>query len=325
MLPGFAYVRATTIADAVSKLTTPGARLHAGGTDLLGCLRDGVFTAQSLVSIGRLKDLTGVSAVPLPAGGVRIGAMTTHSQVAADKTINQSYRALAQAAAAVASPQLRNQGTIGGNLCQRPRCWYFRGDFHCARKGGDHCFAVGGENQNHAIFGGGACVIVHPSDTAPALIALGARVRISGPGQSRLVPLSSFFVGPATSVTKETVLERNEIVTEILLPAAEPGLKSSYRKVRGRGAWDFALAGVAVALLMKGGTVSRARVVFSGVAPVPWRSEAVEQAVTGKALTTDVVAAAAEAGVKGATPLEKNGYKIPMLKGVITESLLALA
>ena len=325
MLPGFAYVRATTVADAVRQLTAPGARLHAGGTDLLGCLRDGVFTAQSLVSIGRLKELSGTSQVPAPAGGLRIGAMTTLRQVAADPSVSQSYRALAQAAAAVASPQLRNQGTIGGNLCQRPRCWYFRGDFRCARKGGDHCFAVGGENQNHAIFGGGACVIVHPSDTAPALIALGARVRLAGPGQSRVVPLSSFFVGPATSVVKETVLERNEVVTEILLPAAEPDLKSSYRKVRGRGAWDFALAGVAVALLMKGATVTRARVVFSGVAPVPWRSEAVEQAITGKALTADVVAAAAEAGVKGAAPLEKNGYKVPMLKGVITESLLALA
>ena len=325
MLPGFAYVRATTVADAVGKLTAPGARLHAGGTDLLGCLRDGVFTAQSLVGISRLKDLSGISAVPPPTGGLRIGAMTTHGQIAADPTINQSYRALAQAAAAVASPQLRNQGTIGGNLCQRPRCWYFRGDFRCTRKGGDQCFAVGGENQNHAVFGGGACVIVHPSDTAPALIALGAKVRVAGPGLSRVIPLSSFFVGPATSVTRETILEKNEIVTEVLLPAAEPGLKSSYRKVRGRGAWDFALAGVAVALLMKGSTVTRARVVFSGVAPVPWRSEAVEQAITGKALTADVVAAAAEAGGKGATPLEKNAYKVPMLKGIITESLLALA
>jgi xanthine dehydrogenase YagS FAD-binding subunit len=325
MLPGFAYVRATTVADAVSKLTAPGARLHAGGTDLLGCLRDGLFAAQSLVSISRLKNLSGISAVPPPTGGLRIGAMTTHRQIAADTSISQSYRALAQACAAVASPQLRNQGTIGGNLCQRPRCWYFRGDFRCARKGGDHCFAVGGENQNHAIFGGGACVIVHPSDTAPALIALGARVRLSGPGQSRVVPLQSFFVGPATSVTRETVLEKNEIVTEILLPAAEPGLKSAYRKVRGRGAWDFALAGVAVALLMKGSTVSRARVVFSGVAPVPWRSEAVEQAVTGKALTPVVVEAAAEAAVKGATPLEKNGYKVPMLRGIVIESLLAMA
>ncbi len=325
MLPGFTYVRATTVADAVSKLTSPGARLHAGGTDLLGCLRDGVFAAQSLVSAGRLKELSGISAVPPPTGGLRIGAMTTLSQVAADKAIDQSYRALAQAAAAVGSPQLRSQGTIGGNLCQRPRCWYFRGDFRCARKGGDHCFAVGGENQTHAIFGGGACVIVHPSDTAPALIALGARVRIAGPGQSRVVPLSSFFVGPAVSVTRETVLSKNEIVTEVLLPPVEPGLRSSYRKVRGRGAWDFALAGVAVALLMKGSTVARARVVCSGVAPVPWRSEAVERAITGKALTTEVVAAAAEAGVRDATPLEKNGYKVPMLAGIITESLLAIA
>jgi xanthine dehydrogenase YagS FAD-binding subunit len=323
MLPGFAYTRAATVAEGVRQLTAPGARLHAGGTDLLGCLRDGVFTAQTLVSISRLKEIQGISAVP--AGGLRIGALTTHGQIAADKTINQSYRALAQASAAVASPQLRNQGTLGGNLCQRPRCWYFRGDFHCSRKGGDHCFAVGGENQYHAVFGGGKCVIVHPSDTAPALLALGAKVRVAGPGASRLVPVASFFVGPAANITKETILEKNEIVTEIILPAAEPGLRSSYRKVRARGAWDFSLAGVALALLMKGGTVVRARVAFSGVAPVPWRSEAVEQAITGKALTAEVVAAAAEAGVRGAEPLEKNGYKVPMLKGVIAESLLAIA
>jgi xanthine dehydrogenase YagS FAD-binding subunit len=323
MLPGFTYVRAATVAEGVRQLSAPGARLHAGGTDLLGCLRDGVFTAQTLVSLSRLKELRGISAVA--AGGLRIGALTTHSQIAADKTIGQSYRALAQASAAVGSPQLRHQGTVGGNLCQRPRCWYFRGDFHCLKKGGDQCFAVGGENQNHAIFGGGKCVVVHPSDTAPALLALGAKVRIAGAGASRVVPLSSFFVGPAVNVTRETVLEKYEVVTEILLPPAEPGLRSSYRKVRARGAWDFALAGIALALLMKGGTVERARVVFSGVAPVPWRSEAVEQAITGKALTADVVAAAAEAGVKGAEPLEKNAYKVTLLKGIITESLLAMA
>jgi len=323
MLPGFTYVRAKSVAEGVRQLAVPGTRLHAGGTDLLGCLRDGVFKAEKLVSISGLKDLQGVS--PVPAGGLRIGALTTHSQVATDKTINESYRALAQASAAVASPQLRNQGTIGGNLCQRPRCWYFRGDFHCLRKGGDQCYAVGGENQYHAVFGGDRCVIVHPSDTASALIALGAKIRIAGPGGVRVVPLGSFFVGPAKVITKETILEKNELVTEILLPPAEPGLRSSYRKVRARGSWDFALAGIALALLMKDGKVARARVVFSGVAPVPWRSEPVEQAITGRALTSDVVAAAAEAGVKGAEPLEKNAYKVPLLQGIIAEALLALA
>jgi xanthine dehydrogenase YagS FAD-binding subunit len=322
MLPGFTYVRAKSVADGVRQLGAPGAKLHAGGTDLLGCLRDGAMPADRLVSIGGLAGLKGIS--PVPAGGLRIGALTTHAQIVADKTIGERYRALAQASAAVASPQLRNQGTIGGNLCQRPRCWYFRGEFHCLRKGGDQCFAAGGENQYHAIFGAGACCIVHPSDTAPALVALGARVRIAGPGGSRVVPLASFFVAPRTSVTRETILEKNEIVTEVLLPAAEPDLRSSYRKVRGRGAWDFALAGIALALLMKDGKVARARVVFAGAAPVPWRSEAVEQAITGKALTPDVVAAAAEAGVKAAEPLGKNGYKVPLFKGVITEALLAI-
>ncbi len=322
MLPGFTYVRAKSVADGVRQLAAPGTKLHAGGTDLLGCLRDGVFKAEKLVSVAGLEDLRGIT--PVPTGGLRIGALTTHAQVAADKTIVERYRALAQASASVASPQLRNQGTLGGNLCQRPRCWYFRGDFHCLRKGGDRCFAESGENQYHAIFGGDRCYIVHPSDTAPALMALGARVRIAGPGASRVVPLSSFFVGPKTNITRETVLERNEIVTEILLPAAEAGLKSSYRKVRGRGAWDFALAGVALAVLVKDGKVERARVVFSGAAPVPWRSEAVEQAITGKALTPEVAASAAEAAVKDATPLEKNDYKVPLFKGVVTEALLAI-
>jgi xanthine dehydrogenase YagS FAD-binding subunit len=323
MLPGFTYTRATSVADGVRRLAAPGTRLHAGGTDLLGCMRDGVFTAKTLVSLGGLTELRGIG--PAPGGGLRIGALTTHAKIAANKTILESYRGLAQASTSVASPQLRNQGTIGGNLCQRPRCWYFRGDFHCLRKGGELCYAIGGENDNHAVLGGGACVFVHPSDTAPALIALSARVRIAGPGGSRVVPLDSFFVGPEKAVTRETILERNEILAEVLLPPAEAGLRSSYRKVRARGAWDFALAGVALALVMSDGRVHHGRVVFSGVAPVPWRSEAVERVITGKALTREIVAEAAEAGVRGAVALEKNGYKIPLLQGIITEALLALA
>ncbi len=144
----------------------------------------------------------------------------------------------------MASPQLRNQGTIGGNLCQKPRCWYYRGEFHCLRKGGDLCYAAGGENLFHCIFGGDMCYIVHPSDTAPALVAFDAKVRIAGPGGDRTVPLESFHVPPGRDIQKETVLEPDEIVTEVLLPPPPPGLKSSYRKVRTRRSWDFALAGV---------------------------------------------------------------------------------
>ena len=187
---------------------------------------------------------------------------------------------------------------------------------------------MGGENQYHAIFGGGACFIVHPSDTAPALMALGARVRIAGPGaQPHGARVESFFVLPERRTSRRRRVLEQERDRHRDPPAGRrsPDSASSYRKVRARGSWDFALAGIALALLMKGTTVARARVVFSGVAPVPWRSEPVEQAITGKALTADVVEAAAEAGVKGAEPLEKNGYKVPLLKGIITESLLALA
>lgn len=181
-----------------------------------------------------------------------------------------------------------------------------------------------GESQYHCIFGGENCYIVHPSDCASALVALGARVRIAGPGATRAVPIASFFVGPARSLTRENVLEKNEIVTEILLPPAEGGLRSSYRKVRARQSWDFALVGVALALVMKDGLVARARVVLSGVAPVPWRSEPAEKAIVGQALNAESAAAAAKAASAGAEALEHNAYKVPMLEGALTESLLAL-
>src|SRR5512140_2280923 len=190
MLSKFSYKRVTSVNEAVAAAGRPGARILAGGTDLLGCLRDEVFTASTLVSLNGIKALKGISA--RPGGGLRIGALTTLSEVAANRQVSDSYPVLAQAAAAAASPQLRNQGTIGGNICQRPRCWYFRGDFHCLRKGGDKCYAINGENQYHCIFGGENCYIVHPSDTAPALVALGAKVRVAGPGASRLVPIGSF-------------------------------------------------------------------------------------------------------------------------------------
>ncbi|MBD3334809.1 MAG: xanthine dehydrogenase family protein subunit M [Candidatus Eisenbacteria bacterium] len=322
MSTNFSYVRAASLDEAATHLAGEGARLHAGGTDLLGCLHDEVFSAEKLVSISRLDDLRQVRETA--DGGLRIGALVTISDLAAHPAVRERYACLAQAASEVASPQLRNQGTIGGNICQKPRCWYYRGEFHCLRKGGDTCFAAGGQNQYHCIFGGDLCFIVHPSDTAPALVALDATARVRGSKGEREVKLSEFHVPPAVDVARETVLDSGEIVTEIHLPAPPPGLRSSYRKVRARRSWDFALAGVALALTFEGRRVTGGRVVLSGAAPVPWRSRPVEEAIIGKELDDAAIAAAAEACVRGAQPLEQNGYKVPLFKGVMEEELRAI-
>ena len=319
MLRSFNYVKAASVADAIKQLDGPTARVHAGGTDLIGCVRDDVMTVARVVSISQLADLRGISSTP--DGGLRIGALTTIAEIAAHPVIKERYTALAQAASIVASPQLRNQGTIGGNLCQRPRCWYFRGDYHCTRKGGDTCYAIGGENQYHAIFGGGACWMVHPSDTAPALIALDAKVRITGKAGTRTVAAEKFFVLPDDNVQKETVLEPGEILTEVLLPPVDAAMRSAYRKVRARGSWDFAMAGVALALTIKTGRIEHARAVLSGVAPVPWRSLNVEQALLKQKADAATVAKAGAASIVGAKPLEQNGYKLAMVRGAVEETL----
>ena len=186
------------------------------------------------------------------------------------------------------------------------------------------CYAVGGQNQYHCIFGGGACVIVHPSDTAPALMALDAKVRIASAKGSRTVALDQFFVLPEKSATRETVVEPGEIVTDVLLPPPAAGQVSSYRKVRARGSWDFALAGIAIAVSLKAAKVEKARVVLSGVAPTPWRALEVEKAISGQRLDAKTVTAAAAASVKGATPLAYNGYKVSLVRGIVEEALLGL-
>jgi len=323
MLRQFSYKRAESLTDAIGTLRQPGARVLAGGTDLLGCVRDGVFDTRTVVSINGLAQLRGIRRTP--NGGLRIGALTTLAEVAENDTIRRDYAVLAEAAASAASPQLRNQGTIGGNICQRPRCWYFRGNFHCLRKGGDMCYAVNGENQYHCIFGGSGCFIVHPSDTAPALVALEAQVRIAGAHGSRTIPIESFFVLPEKNLKQENVLANDEIVTEILLPRPVADLRSTYRKVRERGAWDFALVGVAAAAHPRTGPVSIARIVLSGVAPIPWRSFPAEKALEGRRLDADSARDAAAAAVQGAQPLEENRYKVALVRGVIEEALLALA
>jgi xanthine dehydrogenase YagS FAD-binding subunit len=322
MLPKFTYVRPTTVNEALAVLNDRPSLIHGGGTDLLGCLREGVFSADTVVSLSSIAELKGIRQAK--DGGIRIGALTTVAEIAASTSIPPEHSALPEAAHAVASPQLRNQGTIGGNLCQKPRCWYYRGHFDCLRKGGDKCYAYEGENQYHCIFGGDMCYIVHPSDTAPALAALGAVCRISGPSASRSVAVESFHVPPTEDPQRETVLAPDEIVTEIVLPAPSPGLRSSYRKVRTRGAWDFALAGIALAIVFDGDTVRSARIFLSGAAPVPWRSKAAEEAIVGTTLDTATINRAAAATVDGAEPLEHNGYKIPLFEGLMKEQLEAI-
>jgi xanthine dehydrogenase YagS FAD-binding subunit len=322
MLPNFSYVRPKTLKDAVKQLSSEGSGVLAGGTDLLGCLHDHVFPLRKMVSITDLADLHGIRKTA--DGGLIIGALSTVTEVAENKIVRESYPGLAQAAAEVASPQLRNQGTIGGNLCQKPRCWYYRGEFHCLRKGGKLCYAASGENQFHSILGGGPCYIVHPSDIAPALAALGASVKTMGSKGGRTIPIDAFHVLPAVDVLRDTVLLPGELVTEIILPPQPKGTRSSYRKVRARNSWDFAVAGAAIALTMEGDVVSKARIFLSGAAPVPWRSKAAEEAVIGKHPGPDVIARAADAAVKGAAPLEHNGYKVAIFRGVIQEELSKL-
>jgi xanthine dehydrogenase YagS FAD-binding subunit len=323
MLKPFSYVRAESLGEAVRHFASDGAVVHAGGTDLLGCLRDQVFSAGKVVSISGLKGLKGLT--KSKDGGLRIGALTTITDIALNPDIQKHYSGLARAASEVASPQLRNQGTLGGNLCQKPRCWYYRGEFHCIRKGGNQCFAVNGENAFHCIFGGGDCFIVHPSDTAPALASLETRLHLEGPKGKRVVPVEGFFLLPDFDPTRETVLGPGELVTHIELPAPAPGLKSSYRKVRARRSWDFALAGVALSLVFEGDRVTKARVFLSGAAPIPWRAKEVEAVITGQKLTPNVIQKAAEVSVQRAKPMEQNAYKIPLFRAVIEEELQAIA
>jgi len=323
MVPSFSYIRPDSLAEAIACLALEGARVHAGGTDLLGCIRDRVFGVSTMVSITGIKELKGIAATP--EGGLRIGSLTTIAEVANHPLIRSKYPALSMAAAEVASPQLRNQGTIGGNLCQKPRCWYYRGEFNCLRKGGDRCYAVEGQNAYHCIFGGDNCFIVHPSDTAPALVALQASVVIAGPNGRRTVAVENFHMPPAVDYRSETVLEPAEIITEIVLPPPAEGLRSSYRKVRARRAWDFALAGVALGIVFGGEQAIDSRLVLSGAAPVPWRCIGAEEILKGRPLNQERAAMAAAAAVKNAEPMEQNEYKIALFRGLIEQQLIAIA
>ncbi|AGW14859.1 FAD binding domain-containing protein [Megalodesulfovibrio gigas] len=319
MFEDFAYTRPDTVAQAAQLLQEEAAHALAGGSDLLGCLRERIFPVKTVVSLSNLKDLRGIARTA--EGGLALGARTTIAEVVESTEVQTLYPGLAQAAAEVASPQLRNQGTLGGNLCQKPRCWYYRGDFDCLRKGGASCLAVHGENQLHCILGGDACYMVHPSDTAPMLQALDATVWVAGPAGDRSLPLEQLFMPPGQDPTRETTLQPGELVTHIHLPPPEPGLHTRYRKVRARRSWDFALAGMALAAVTEDEVMRSCRIVLSGAAPIPWRVTHAETVLTGQRLTRALCRAAAEAAMQGAEPLAHNAYKIELFRNMIQEEL----
>ena len=327
---GFDYYKVTTVTQAISLLTRyqEKAAIVAGGSDLLTMMKDRLQgpklrPPEHLIDIKGIKEL---GSIREEKNGLRIGAAVTLSNISSSPLIGGKYPLLSQAAAQVAVPQIRNVGTLGGNLCQRPRCWYFRGKLFkdCLRKGGGNCYAPGGENQYHAILGGENCYMVFPSDMAPALTALNARVEIGTPKGNRLIPIEQFYVKPEKNVLKETILAPAEMVLAVEIPAPAPGSKGAYLKLKERQAFDFAIASVAVTVTLRNGIVSDARIVLGGVAPYPFRAISAEAALKGKKIG-DAIGAAAQAAVAGAQALSNNGYKVKAAKGILEQALVSLA
>jgi xanthine dehydrogenase YagS FAD-binding subunit len=299
------------------------ASLAGGGSDLLGLIKENLVAPDLLVN---LKSVKGGGDVAPGADGLTIGGLVTLDALSRHPLVRRAYPVLAEAAESVATPQIRNVATLAGNVCQRPWCWYFRGGFPCLKNGGQTCYAVSGENQFHAIFGGGPSYIVHPSDTAPALVALDAQFRVVGPAGERVVPAAEFFTLPARDPTRENVLGPDEVLADVRLPPARPSSRGTYHKVLDREAWTHAVVSAAIVLDFDPGGVCRgARVVLGGVAPVPWRLSRVERMITGQRITPELASRAAEAAVERASPLARNGYKVPLTKTVVRRTLLSLA
>jgi xanthine dehydrogenase YagS FAD-binding subunit len=322
-LKAFAYVNAANEREALAGLDAQRGRVLpiAGGMDLLGLMKNYIAQPDRLVNVKNLDATIQGSAT----AGVRIGAATKLIDLIEHAAIGKSYPALVNAAEEVGTPQIRNAGTVGGNIMQRPRCWYFRNEeFHCLKKGGARCFAVEGENQYHAIFGGGPCHIVHPSSLAVPLIAYGAKFRIAGPGGEREVEAGEFFQLPADNLYGETVLKPNELVTHVILPAAN-NVKAATYEVRFKQSHDWPLAMASAVLTMDGNRVKSARVVMGAVAPIPWRTPAAEEALAGKAITEAVATEAANAAVAGATPMTQNSYKVQVARTAVKRAIMRAA
>ncbi|HEV2689608.1 MAG TPA: xanthine dehydrogenase family protein subunit M [Bryobacteraceae bacterium] len=312
--------------EAVTMLTQirrdgRSASIVGGGSDLLGMVKEHLIAPDVLVN---LKTIPGLDRVETQGGKTKIGGLITLDALSRDPLIRKQYKVLAEAAESVATPQIRNTGTLAGNVCQRPWCWYYRNGFPCLKNGGEICFSASGENQFHAIFGGGPSYIVHPSDTAPALVALDAEFHITGPSGDRTVPASEFFTLPRVDYKRENVLANDELLVAVMLPAARAGVRSMYHKELDREAWTHAVVSAAVVLEMDQRVCRSARIVLGGVAPIPWRLPKVEAMLVGQRITPELAAKAGEAAVEGARPLAKNRYKIPLTKTVVKRMLLSV-
>lgn len=332
-MKAFEWVNPTSVGDAVKQLrVSPSGsspadadeapRPLAGGQDLLTTMKEYITRPVRVVNLKNIKGLDRIDGDA--ARGLKIGALVTLAQIEESAVVRRSFPALAEAAAAVATPQIRNLGTVGGNLCQRPRCWYYRlEDVICIKKGGDRCYAAAGENKYNAIFGGGPSYIVHPSDLAPPLVALGASVRVVGPAGERTIGLDKFFTLPSQgNVRRENALRDDEIITEIQVPASPLAARSTYLKFKERSSLDFAMSAVAAALeLGADGTVKRARIVLGGVAPIPWRVPDAEESLVGKKIDEATLADVATRALRGAVPLDKNAYKVPLTKTLVRRAL----
>jgi xanthine dehydrogenase YagS FAD-binding subunit len=293
-----------------------------GGSDLLQMVKERIVEPDVLVNLRTIKGNDQVVAVN---GGINIGGQITLDSLSQNATIKRDYTVLAEAAASVATPQIRNFGTLAGNVCQRPWCWYYRNGFHCYKAGGNQCFSITGENQFHAIFGGGPSFIVHPSDTAPALVALGASFHITGPSSERTLSAADFFVLPKQNATRENALRDDEILESIHLPAPKPGTRSSYHKVMDREAWTHAVVSAAVVLEIEKDVCREARIVLGGVAPIPWRVQQAERMLAGQRVTDELAHKAAETALAGANPMAKNAYKVPLTKTIVQRTLREVA
>ena len=322
VIPAFELFQPATIEDAQTLLARYGteAWVLAGGLDTFDWLADRIKRPAAVVDLSQIKELSGVRSID---GGLEIGAMTTLTEVVRHPVVREKYGLLPEAAEAAASPQIRNQGTIGGNVSQDARCWYYRAGWPCYRAGGNICYAdtPTGLNREHAILDADRCVAVSPSDTAPALIALDAKMVIRTPRGERVVNAEDYFIGPGTDITRMTILRPGDLLTAIRIPSTWAGAQFYFEKVRDRKAWDFALVNVASAMMTSGSTIEQMRLAVNGVAAHPVRLKAVEAAVLGKPRNEETAELAGQLSVRGAKPLQYNGYKVPLMRNLVKRAI----
>lgn len=316
----FDHSTAQSADEAVTALRGGGASIIAGGVDLLSLMKSDIVAPTRIIDLKPAHALRGISFSA--DGAARIGALTTLTDIERDATLAERLPILRAAVRDAATPQLRNVATVGGNLMQRNRCWYLRGPYHCWQKGGDQCFARGGQNKYHAIFDTGPCVAVHPSDLAPALLALDARVEIIGPSGPRTAAIDELLRPPTPERRHEATLADDEVIVAVTIPAQTDGSHGIYLKLMERQAWAYALVSAAAQLTLVEGKVERARIVLGGLASAPRRLPAVESSLEGQAVTLELAAHAAAIAVEGATPLAHNAYKVQMAREITRRAIL---